>query len=190
VLDFGPLTGSAQQDLIVVNPPSPFHFIYLDGLRRLHGEEIPPRVRLLAPGYGAVEVTRRDAQTLRVVVPEGYVDAPDPWQAGRHDARPAAELATMFQHLDTFFQGDPRSLAPGTTVQLSGFSAQVIESSADGRPKVVDFTFATPLEAATWRWLWWDWQTERYQPFTVPGIGETLHLAGPPAELTLQSDQP
>lgn len=190
VLDFGPLTGSAEQDLIVVNPPSPFHFIYLDGLRRLHGEEIPPRVRLLAPGYGEVEVTRRDAQTLRVAVPEGYVDAPEAWQAGRSDPRPAAELATMFQSLDTFFQGDPRSLAPGASVQLNGFSAQVVASTADGRPQIVDFTFAAPLEAATWRWLWWDWQSESYQPFAVPAIGATLHLAGPPAELALQPDTP
>lgn len=190
VLDFGPLTGSAEQDLIVVNPPSPFHFIYLDGLRRLRGEETPSRVQLLAPGYGEVEVTRRDTQTLRIVVPEGYVDAPEPWQAGRHDARPAAELATMFQHLDTFFQDNPRSLAPGTTVQLTDLSAQVIESTADGRPKVVDFTFAASLEAPTWRWLWWDWQTEGYQPFVVPAIGETRRLAGPPAELALQAETP
>ena len=41
------------------------------------------------------------------------------------------------------------------------------------------FEFDVPLEDASLKWLWWDWDEEVYGPLAVPPEGRTVRLVGP-----------
>jgi hypothetical protein len=41
------------------------------------------------------------------------------------------------------------------------------------------FHFDTSLDSPNFRWLWFDWQKFSTEPFKVPGIGQSVTIAGP-----------
>lgn len=57
-------------------------------------------------------------------------------------------------------------------------SAKIISLTRDGRPLVVAFRFAVPLESASLRWL--QWKDSRFVPFQPPRVGESVVLHAPP----------
>ena len=62
----------------------------------------------------------------------------------------------------------------GDEVVLPGLTAHVVQATADGRPAVVDFQFATPLEAPSL--VWRVWEGEQYVPWTPPPVGASATL--------------
>lgn len=70
-------------------------------------------------------------------------------------------------------------MTAGQQVELTGMRAEVIALTADGRPLEARLQFTVPLEAASLKWLQWDWERNAYEPFTLPVVGETVRVAGP-----------
>jgi hypothetical protein len=60
----------------------------------------------------------------------------------------------------------------GSEVQLTTFTARILESNAEGMPQRVRFVFPTTLESDTRQWL--IWQGDRAVPWTPPRVGERL----------------
>jgi hypothetical protein len=52
---------------------------------------------------------------------------------------------------------------------------EVLEVS-DGKPASAIFRLAEPLDDP--RYLWFNWMEDRYVPFSLPHIGETVHVKG------------
>ena len=94
----------------------------------------------------------RDAHTLRVQPEQGFLSS----SPERH------------------YRGDPHTLPPGTRVERSAFSAEVVSATADARPAVVDFHFREPLRSARYRFL--RYAGGRLSTWTVPEPGASLSL--------------
>jgi hypothetical protein len=76
-------------------------------------------------------------------------------------------------------RGPAHPLTVGQRVRLPGMTAQVQRMDRRGFPVEVAFKFDVPLEDASLRWLWWDWDRDIYASFEVPALGETARLVGP-----------
>jgi hypothetical protein len=142
-----------QQTLVIVVAPNSFYPAFIPYLREVAGQPAPARLRLLAGGLYPVELQRLDRQTLLVRPGGGYLSG-----------------------LDTVFRGLNHPLLPGETVTLSDMTVQITVLTADGRPAEARFQFAEPLEAARWRWVYW--QNGSYKPFPLPEVGERVQVSG------------
>jgi hypothetical protein len=58
-------------------------------------------------------------------------------------------------------------------------TATVARVGDQGFPVEVLFTFDVPLEDASLRWLWWDWDQDVYRTFDLPAVGAVEHIVGP-----------
>lgn len=163
--------------LVIVNAPSPFHFIYLPSQRALSGQPIPQPLRILAPGDSAVEITGVNAQTFRVRPVHGYLASPGTG-AGNSGGRPPLHVVYMYQYLAEFFRSDTVPMTLGQEVQLNDAHFKIVELTPDGRPWTVEVRFE-PAAGAARSWVQWDWQSSRYLPFTPPAAGESAWIAGP-----------
>jgi hypothetical protein len=179
VTDIGPLPGTAQQDVVIVNAPSPFHFIYVPGIRVTRNQTMPAHIRILAPGYFSVTVTRLDSHTVEVRPEHGYLSPAG--AAMREDVHtwPPLHVAYMYQHLDKFFRSDAFPMALGQQVELTGMRVEVVSLTDDGRPLGVRSRFTLSLEHPSLEWLQWDWETGSYVPFVPPMVGSTVRIPGP-----------
>jgi hypothetical protein len=179
VTDLGPLPGGEDRQVVIVNVPSPGQFIYVPSLREVREQSTPARMRVLAPGSFAVEVTRVDAYTLVVRPERGYLAPTGMGMVENHDVFPLIHPAYGYQRGDGFFRGDTFSMALGQRVELEGMSAEVTALAEDGRPAEARIRFATSLDDPSLTWLWWDWRSETYVAFTPPAVGETARIPGP-----------
>lgn len=141
-----------EQDLVVVNPPSPMHAAYCLLLYEHDGLPSPRAVRTLAPGFSSVTVRRPDAFTLEAAPQDGYLDF----------------------FFDRLFRNEEHPLAVGEEVRIARMSATVLSLTADGRPANVAFRFDCPLEDPSLRWL--RWHRGRFVPFAPPAIGQQVEL--------------
>jgi len=142
----------AQQDVVIVNPPSLLHGAYFPLEREGAGLPVPRRVRFLASGPTGLTIRRPDAQTLVIRVAGGYIG----WS---------------FERL---FRDERHPMHAGEQVVLTGMTATVTAVTRDGRPAEAEFRFAVPLEDASLRWLWW--HDGEFRPFSLPAVGETMEV--------------
>ncbi len=146
-----PDAGLEGTDLVIVNAPD---FLLFPGsvmpLRLLEGRALPGRLRALATGPVALEVSRLDERTLRL----------------RSDAGFPAGLT------DSVYRGDP--FRPGETVALPGLTVVVEDVDAGGLARGARFTFDVPLEDR--RLAWYAWSNGRYVAFAPPAVGRALEL--------------
>jgi hypothetical protein len=142
----------AQRTVVFVNPPSDVFVCFLPSTRAAMGVPRAKTQRALATGAGAVDVKRLDARTLRITSPTGYV---------------AAQSERMYRSLRNPFR-------PGDETALPGMRVRVVDVTADGRPRTVDFIFEHELEHAEYVWL--AWRDRGYVPFELPQVGGALHL--------------
>jgi hypothetical protein len=173
VTELGQLPAGAHAEVVVVNAPSPFEFIYLPSLRKLQGRSVP-RVRMLAPGYSAVKVTRLDDHTV-VMRPEGGYLAPPGGGAGA----PVFDLVYVYRLLDRFFRSEAFPTTLGAEVTVGGMRAVVTGLTDDGRPSEARLRFGPSLEDPSLTWLYWDWGEGAYVTFAPPAIGESVRIPGP-----------
>lgn len=143
-----------EQTLVIVNAPDAgscfLLFFWMWG-----GGWIPPaRVRCLSAQMLPFQLTRPDDRTLVARSETGYVTT-------------LSERATRSKD-SPFTRGALR--------RLPGFSVDVSEVSAEGRPTEVVFRFDVPLEDRSLRWV--TWKDGRYVPFTPPALGDTLLVEG------------
>lgn len=179
VTDIGPLSEAPQQDVVIVNAPSPFHFIYLPSLRTLQNQPMPAHIRALAPAYFPVDLTRLDTRTVSVRPEHGYLLPPGAATGTNRHELPAFHFVHIYQHLDKFFRSDAFPMTLGQRVDLTGMRAQVTALTDDGRPSEARIRFTVPLEDPALKWLQWDWKTKTYAPFIPPAVGQTVRIPGP-----------
>jgi len=142
----------AEQDVIIVNPPSALHAGYLPLLRDMDGQAVPRHTRTLAPGMPSATIRRPDSHTLAIRPELGY-------------------LKWIF---DRLFRDEQHLMSLGDQVVLTGMTAEVTALTGDGRPAEVTFRFAVPLEDPSLRWLCW--REGAFVPFTPPAVGQTVKL--------------
>jgi hypothetical protein len=184
VTDLGPLPEAEHQDVVIVNAPSPGHFIYVPGLRSVLSQPVPAHMRILAPGCSSVYVTRIDAHTVLVRPEHGYLIPPGTAGATeKQDALPPVHLAYGYQHGDAFFRSGAFPMTLGQRIELTGMSAEVIALTDDGRPSEARMRFTRPLEDQSLAWLQWDWGKSAYVPFILPATGETVRVPGPSSNI-------
>lgn len=179
ITDIGPLPSAEREDVVIVNAPCPGYFIYVPSLRSFRNQPMPAHIRILAPGYFSVEVTRIDERTVVVRPEHGYLVQPGAIVRGNRDPFPLAHPAYGYQHGDGFFRSGALPMTLGQRVELTGMSVEVTALTDDGRPSEARMTFAVPFEDPSLKWLWWDWEANAYVPFELPAVGDTVHISGP-----------
>ncbi|MGZ3425157.1 MAG: hypothetical protein ACXVCV_00845, partial [Polyangia bacterium] len=133
--------------LVLVNPPSDYLVGYIDILRAARDEPIP-RLRWLATGSTAIQITRTDARSLAVRPDAGFLPS-----VGEHMLR-------------------QRPFPRGETLMLTDLKIDVTAVGADGRPTVATMRFDRPLED----YAFYEWRDLGYVPWTPPAVGATVTL--------------
>jgi len=167
----GPLEGVADQYLVVVNAPNPTSFLYEPFQRAYHDEPLPKGVRILAPGFNAVRVTRTGDRRLVVASESDSL-----FECQKNKSRP--DFVYFYRHLSDV-RGPGYPLQLGQRFSLPDMTAEVLALDERAYPQKVAFEFDVSLEDRSLRWLWWDWDEDRYKPFEAPAVGETVHIVGP-----------
>jgi hypothetical protein len=179
ITDTGATARGERRSMMVVNVPSPGHTLYLSSARSTYGQPEMECIRVLAPGYSSVDVTRVDSHTLIVRPADGYLVPPGTRGGKEGESLPPAHLAYGYQQGDRFFRSSDHPIELGHTVELTDMRVEVTELTEDGRPAVGLVEFAMPLEDQSLAWVQWDWEKDTYVPFEVPDVGETVHIDGP-----------
>lgn len=176
--DIGPLPGTETQDVVIINAPDPGQLIYLPAVRNFRGQAMPAHLRVLAPGFSSITLTRVDEQTLIVQPEDGYLLSPAIPTENRLFF-PFADPSYGYQFGDGLFRGMDYPMQLGEKVELTGMQVTIISMTEDGRPQEAEIRFALPLEDEQFVWLAWDWECSLYKPFSPPVVGESSRIPGP-----------
>jgi hypothetical protein len=163
----------ADQDLIVVNAPNPVSFLYDPYRVAWAGGPLPRSIRMLAPGYNAVQVTRTGPRRLVIKsVSHSLLDC----QPGRR-----MDFVFFYRYLSDV-RGEGHPLHAGQRITVPRMSVEVLAVDGRGFPVETAFEFDVPLEDGSLKWLYWEWEAEAtgpFKPFALPAIGTTVELVGP-----------
>lgn len=159
-----------SDDLVVVNAPNPIAFLYDPYKSAYEGRSLPRAIRMLAPGFGPIEVVRTDARRLVLrSVSESFFDC----------RRGKVMDYVFFYRCLSDVRGAGHPFHVGQRILLPRLDVEVLAVDERGLPLEMAFTFDVSLEDASLKWLYWHWGKKRYRAFDVPAIGETMRLAGP-----------
>jgi len=177
IVDIGPQPNLEERELVVVNCPSPFHFAISPLTRYEQGQSLPKAIRILAPGFNRLEITRVDEKTLVFETQGENLLSVDESQE-----RPRIHWVYLYHHYAGFFHSEELAFQAGERVEVSGMSAEVTGVDNDGQPTEVTFRFAVSLDDRSLCWLQWDWQPGgygSYSAFKIPEVGQSASIAGP-----------
>ena len=160
----------ADRDLVIVNAPNPVSLLYEPYKLAFDGEPLPRGIRMLSPGYGAVRVVRTGPCRLMIhAVSDSLLDC----QRGKR-----MDFVFFYRYLSDV-RGTGHSLRAGQRISVPRMNIEVLAVDARGFPVETAFEFDVPLEDASLKWLYWEWENERYEPFIAPAIGGMVELVGP-----------
>lgn len=143
----------AEQDLVLINPPEHVYLVTaIVPVKLLEGSPIPRRLRALASGSSAMEVTRIDPRTLKLNLAAGLF--PDPFSR--------------------YYRSDDLPMSVGERFELGGMTVEVLGLNEVGDPDELLYHFAAPLEDASLRWL--QWKDGVYIPWTPPAVGNSEQM--------------
>ena len=145
----------SEETLVVVSAATEGTIFFVWTQREAAGVPMPRGTRILSTGFGPTSVSRPDAVTLRVS-PEGGFLAGEMHRLMRSPSQP-------------FHVND--------VVELSDMRATVVALTDGGRPRTVEFRFATPLESVGRRWM--RGEGMGLVPWTPPPVGETVVVPAP-----------
>jgi hypothetical protein len=158
------------QELVIINAPNPASIIYMPYKQALTDQPLPGLIHMLAPGYGPLQVSRPDDQSLRIKALEASLLT--------CQTTSRLEIVHLYRYLSDFRQPQDR-LTPGEALDLPGLTVTLESMDPEGNPVEILCRFDTPLAAPTRTWLKWDWRLECYVPFDLPAIGKSVSLKGP-----------
>ncbi len=162
-----------DQDLVIVNAPSSFPLLFFPFLRADQGAPLPRHMRVLAPSFVPLEITRTGENALSIRTQAVSLLPTEP-PSGTFQPHPVfrllrAEEAFHAQNFDTESLHD---------LALPGVDIHILEVGPDGHPRAVSYEFPVPLEDPSLRWVTWDWQTWSYRSFRPPPLGEHFRVGG------------
>lgn len=167
-----------HQRLIIVTTPSAFTSLFAGVYNATqHRPTCNKSLVLASTGY-RVEVTRTDERTLRVTPAGGWLLRPGQWPADDDTQFVWFGEQYLMQTFDLLFR-DEEPFAPGERIELSDVDIDIVAVTDDGRPAMVDFRFAAPLEDSRYRWIYWKDGT--FTRFDVAAVGQTVNLPAPRA---------
>lgn len=134
-------------DLVFVTAPDYYSVRLMAMERRVRGQPLPRRWRVLAYGPQSVAVHRENERTLVLDYDGGILNTP----------------------MMELFRDKRLTMAPGETIRLEGLTIRVLTVTNDGRAQRVAFEFDDSLDAPTFRFLYWE--KDRFAPFAVPAVG-------------------
>lgn len=158
-----------DQDLIIVNAPNPVSCIHDPFWAVYHDKGLPGSIRILAPGYGPLELTRTGPRRLVVrSLADGLFACP-----------PGLRLdpVRFYRHLSDM-RGPEPPMKPGDRIELPRMTVDVLAVDDTGLPSEVAFLFETPLDERKWRWLFWNWKRRGFEEFRPPPVGQTVCVPG------------
>ncbi|MHC4800013.1 MAG: hypothetical protein ACYTF1_25530, partial [Planctomycetota bacterium] len=167
-------------DVVIINHPNPSTLVWMGYYSTLSGQPLPARIRVLAPGFSAVEVTRTDEVTLVLRSECGFLGPPDcslKNETGRFPIVSPIYRDRLFNFL--VFRDRAHPLKLGTSIELSGVGIEVTRLAKNGYPLEATFRFQRPLEDPSMKWFKWDWQTKSFISFSPPAAGRTIRVPGP-----------
>ena len=128
-----------EQDLIIVNSPSPYLFMYFPFFRAEQGAPIPRTTRILAPAFVPLEVIRTKDNALDVRTLSGNLLSLEP---------PTQEIPwniafNLWRLNDTFSTKD-FSNQNNNRIRLSNLTIEVSRIGEEELPKEVAFRFNVP----------------------------------------------
>ncbi|MFM2416138.1 MAG: hypothetical protein RL385_861 [Pseudomonadota bacterium] len=152
------ITALAKPDRVVVLINTPVELLAnytVAEIARAGVPSPPPRaVHQLYTGGSELSVERTDARTLEVTAARGWGYLP---------------VERIFCAADELPQA-------GEQRRVHGMSIRVLESTPEGAPSRVRFTFDQTLESDTLQWLAWT-EAGKPTPFQPPAVGEHLRIA-------------
>jgi hypothetical protein len=167
--DLGDSPNMENENVIVVNAPCQLGFMLAPSYKAYHRQTLPKTMRTLVPGCTGFEVKRTDDKTLVI-----QSRAPDMFS---WDNAGPVHFAYLFRTFNLLL-GEPKC-KKGDRYDMGGLTVDVLELDASDLPSRVAFRFDTSLDSPDFHWLRFDWRTFSYQPFEVPGIGQSITLPGP-----------
>ena len=179
MMNLGSLPDIEGKDLIILNSPSPGQSLYLLRLRQVLDQPNPEHLRILASAHTRIEISRTDSRTIILKPEAGFLLPTQIDFDNEHKPFPLAHIAYSYRYGDAFFRDDNQQMFLGEIVNLPGMRVMIHSLTADGRPWEVGMTFDKTLEDASLDWLMWDWETEAYIPFDIPGEGKIIQVEGP-----------
>jgi len=176
-INVNPSIDLKDKTLVVVNAPNPLLFMGLPFLRAYWNEPIPRSVRLLAPGFAPLEITRTGEKTMLVTAQKGNLLSTD---ASRRDFK--LSFVYFYNHFNSLFRHEDLPFRAGEKIELGDMSVEVTNIDTDGQPTQALFHFAASLDDPALCWLQWTWKKNglgSYSTFEVPGVGERAYVQGP-----------
>ena len=169
-LNLGLQTDVQEQTLVIVNAPNPASFIYVPYERALQQHPLPQAIRVLAPGFGPLTISRLDNRTIDIQSAHAsLLTCPATYRL---------EIVHLYRYLSDFRAPGER-FSMGEQINLSGLCIRITATDPQGNPTRIQCRFDAPLEDTSLRWLQWDWKKECYRPFALPAIGQSAQLRGP-----------
>jgi hypothetical protein len=141
-----------DKTVVIVNPPDDLYCAFIPIMRTALGVPRPARFRVLASSTSAEDVTRIDANTVRIHPATGFLE---------HD-------------WSKLLRDPARPLKQGDVIHLAGLTITIADLTPDGRPSDVLFHFDVPVDDPSLLWL--AWSQNGYTPWKPPPIDATAHL--------------
>lgn len=165
----------SNYDVVAVNSPAPLFLIGLPAKTALEGRGVPRSLRVLAPAFSPLKVTRTADKSLEVRAITGSLLF---WE------RPEEiwlHFIFFLEDFNTIFRDPRNGFEVGEKVELDRLAIEVKAVDADGQPVAVEFRFDVSLDDPSMRWFVWQYDLKKpYVPFGVPAVGESVEVAGVP----------
>jgi hypothetical protein len=159
-----------DQDLVVVNACNPLSLLYEPYRNICQNEPLPRSLRMLTPGFNAVRLLRTGPRRVIVrAVSHSLLDC----QPGKR-----MDFVYLYRYLSDV-RGTGHPLRAGQRISLPRMEVEVLAVDDRGLPTEAAFDFDVSLEDASLKWLFWEWESERYEPFSIPPVGASVGLVGP-----------
>ena len=170
-MELGEMSGCEKQHLVVINAPNPFTFTYIPTFRFHKQECLPKTIRVLAPGFTPLEITRTGERSLLVKTKSlNLLNCEQPVMAS--PIYMWNNFSDAFNSKESRFKQDAKILLPEMTVKI-------IDVDKFGLPREVLFDFQVSLDNPSLRWLKWDRMKGSYVPFHMLAVGEQCYIEGP-----------
>jgi hypothetical protein len=162
----------SDQELVMLNSPCALVLTYLPFAQAYEGLEPAGGIKILTSALRFLEVYRADERTLIIKAKGGDIFSCD-------DIGPM-HFAYFAKTFNDLFRNEKFSFQAGQVVILPRLTVEVLSVDQNAMPTKVSFTFDTSLEDESFCFYKFSWRSFSYEKFTLPAVGESVELPGPP----------